>query len=285
MKTLGWLGHIWRDSAGFVMHNGFMEIGVRAVKGQKTSVGWFGRATRLVLDQLYPPCCIQCDKPTSTPDALCPACWRGLRPITDPKCPVLGLPFEVNLGEGALSAAAIASPPPFGRSRSAFVYNDIAAAMVSRLKYGDRPELAQFCARAMAANCVEVLDEPSVLVPVPLHRARQWQRRYNQSTELCRALSTITGLETVPLLAQRIRRTRPQVGLSRDQRTRNVAGAFSIHPDGLAMITGRKVVLVDDVITTGSTVTALTHALNRAGINHIDVISFARVVIGSQMTI
>lgn len=262
-----------------------MEIEEEAVKGLKGWRGWLRVAAARGLDQLYPPCCIHCNTPTAASDVLCPTCWRSLRPITDPKCPVLGVPFEVSLGEDALSAAAIADPPPFNRSRSAFVYNDIAAAMISRLKYGDRPELAQFCARAMVSNCAEIFETPSVLVPVPLHRGRQWRRRYNQSTELCRALSGITGVPTIPLLAQRKRRTRSQIGLSLDQRKRNVSGAFSVHPDALSMIAGRRVVLVDDVITTGSTVTALTHALNRAGMRDIDVISFARVVIGAEMTI
>lgn len=262
-----------------------MDTREAPVKARQFARGWIGQAGAFVLDQLYPPCCIHCDQPTATSDGLCPKCWRGLRAITAPKCPVLGLPFEVDLGEGALSAAAIADPPPFCRARSAFVYNDLAAAVVSRLKYGDRPELAQFCARAIVANCAEILGQDGVLVPVPLHRGRQWQRRYNQSAELCRALAGITGLHALPLLVKRTRRTRPQVGLSRDQRNRNVAGAFSVHPEALAMIRGRRVILVDDVITTGSTVTALTNALNRAGIGDVDVVSFARVVIGAEMPI
>lgn len=254
----------------------------------KTPMGFRALLRQLsgaVLDQLYPPACVYCDAPTATPDGVCAKCWGQLRAISAPFCPVLGLPFELPLGPDARSAAAIADPPPFDRARSAYVYNQIAGAIVSRLKYGDRPELAKFCARTMATNCAELLEGDPLLVPVPLHRGRQWQRRYNQSTEICRELATLTGLEMAPLLVRRTRRTRPQVGLSGQQRTRNVAGAFGVHAEALGITKGRRVVLVDDVITTGSTMNALTHALKRAGIVHIDVMSFARVVIGVEIPI
>jgi predicted amidophosphoribosyltransferase len=142
---------------------------------------------RGLLDLLYPPLCLGCDKPVANADVLCAECFRTLRPITAPLCPVLGLPFEVSLGPEARSVEAIADPPPFERARSAVVYNDIARALVSRLKYGDRPELARFCARLMARAGHELWGADVVLIPVPLHRTRQFSRRYNQSTELARA--------------------------------------------------------------------------------------------------
>ncbi len=139
---------------------------------------------------------------------------------------MLGLPFEISLGPDARSAEAIADPPPFDRARSAVVYNDVARALVSRLKYGDRPELARFCARLMAQAGHELLDQDAVLVPVPLHRTRQFSRRYNQSAELARALGRLTGVAVDPGLVVRRKKTRQQVGLSGDARRRNVAGAF-----------------------------------------------------------
>ncbi len=178
----------------------------------------------LLLDALYPPVCISCGAPVVTADTLCVTCFRGLRPISAPLCPVLGLPFEISLGPGARSAEAIADPPPFDRARSAVVYNDVARALVSRLKYGDRPELARFCARLMAQAGHELLDQDAVLVPVPLHLTRQFSRRYNQSGELARALGRLTGVAVDPGLVIRRKKTRQQVGLSGDARRRNVAG-------------------------------------------------------------
>lgn len=245
-------------------------------------VRWAGR---VLLDLAYPPVCLNCDAPTATADTLCPACFKALRPITAPLCPVMGLPFAVALGPDALSAEAIADPPPFGRARSAVIYNEVARTVVSRLKYGDRPELARFCASLMASAGHELWSGAPILVPVPLHAARQRQRRYNQSTELALALGRITGLAVDLSLVLRTRKTRQQVGLSGDGRARNVAGAFAVHSDIVLRARGRRVVLVDDVYTTGATIKAVTRTLLRGGIETVDVVSFARVVIGADLPI
>lgn len=245
-------------------------------------VRWVGG---MLLDLAYPPVCLNCEAPTAMPDTLCASCFRGLRPITAPLCPLLGLPFAVSLGPDALSAEAIADPPPFGRARSAVIYNDVARTLVSRLKYGDRPELARFCARLMASAGRELWADAPILVPVPLHPARQWQRRYNQSAELALALGKLTGLAVDPALVRRSRKTRQQVGLSGDGRARNVQGAFAVHPDILVRARGRRVVLVDDVYTTGATTKAVTRTLLRGGVDTVDVVTFARVVIGADLPI
>jgi ComF family protein len=242
------------------------------------------RLGRGVLDLLYPPTCLDCGAPVAAADALCAGCFGRLRPITAPYCPRLGIPFFHDLGPGALSAEAIAEPPPYERSRSAVLYNAVARAVVSRLKYGDRPELAGFCARLMHRAGHELWGADAVLVPVPLNPWRQFGRRYNQSTELARSLGRLTGLPVDPGLVARHRHTRQQVGLSREARHRNVAGAFRSPPDLVARLRGRRVVLVDDVITTGSTIAAVTRVLLKSGVDKVDVISFARVVVGQETT-
>lgn len=241
------------------------------------------RIGQLLLDQLYPPVCLNCETAVAVADALCGPCFATLRPITAPICPRLGTPFEVPLGPDTVSAEAIADPPPFDRARSAVVYNDVARRLVSRLKYGDRPELAKFCGRQMAGAGAEFWSDGPALVPVPLHPFRQFERRYNQSTELARALGRQTGLLVDPLLVSRTRRTKQQVGLSGEARQRNVAGAFTARPDALARLRGRGVVIVDDVFTTGATVKAVTRALRRVGVEQIDIITFARVVPGRDL--
>ena len=250
----------------------------RAAAGMRRAVG-------AMTDLLYPPTCLGCNLPLAVPDALCPACFSGLKPITAPLCPRLGIPFAASLGAGAVSAEAAADPPPFGRARAAVVYNDGARALVGRLKYGDRPELARFCARMMAGAGHELWTGDAVLVPVPLHRRRLLRRRYNQSAELARALSAVTGLRVEAGAVVRHRETRQQVGLSGDARQRNVAGAFAVEPDRLSRIAGRRLVVVDDVYTTGATAKAVTRALLRAGAAGVDVVTFARVVIGDDLPI
>jgi ComF family protein len=261
-----------------------MQSGQGVVKKPGVVAGVLRRVGGALLDQIYPPVCLNCDGPIATADGLCAKCFGQLRPITAPLCPRLGLPFEVHLGPDAVSAEAIADPPPFDRARSAVLYNQVARTLVSRLKYGDRPELARFCGRLMAAAGTEFWAHQPVLVPVPLHRTRQFDRRYNQSTELARAIGRLTGLRVDPLLASRTKKTRQQVGLTADARARNVAGAFAARADAVARLNGRGVVIVDDVVTTGSTVKALTKALHKAGVERVDVLSFARVATGQDLS-
>lgn len=257
-----------------------METGAGLVK----SVAWqpLKRLGAVLLDTLYPPTCLSCDAPVATADTLCASCFRALRPITAPLCPVLGIPFEVSLGPGALSAEAIADPPPFERARAAVVYNDVARALIGKLKYGDRPELARFCARLMMLAGHELWGPGAVLLPVPMHRRRQFARRYNQATELARALGRLIGLPVDPGLVGRGKNTKPQVGLSGDARRRNLSGAFQPSRDISSRLRGRRVIIVDDVVTTGSTVKAVTRALKSGGVQRVDVISFARVVVGND---
>lgn len=239
----------------------------------------------LVLDQIYPPVCAGCRAPLQQSDALCGPCFAQLRPITEPFCPVLGLPFDSDLGDGALSAEAIADPPPFGRARAALSYGEMVGTLVSQLKYGDRPELARLCARLMAGAGRDLFAGDPILVPVPLHPQRLRFRRYNQSLLLAQELGKLTGLRVDPHLVERHRQTRQQVGLSGDARNRNVQGAFVAHRDLPRRLNGRPIVIIDDVYTTGATVKAVTRALKRAGAERIDVLTFARVVIGEDLPI
>ena len=265
---------------------GLMESAEGLVKSRSSRFAPLLGARRLggaVLDLLYPPACLNCGAPAAAPDTLCPACFRALRPITAPLCPRLGLPFAVSIGPEAVSAEALADPPPFGRARAALVYNDAARSLVSRLKYGDRPELARFCARLMAGAGHELWAGDPLLVPVPLHPARLRMRRYNQAAELARALGRLTGLDVDAHLVARTRKTRQQVGLSGDGRQRNVAGAFTAHAGALRRAAGRRIVVIDDVYTTGATVKAVTRALRKAGLGEVDVLTLARVVIGADL--
>lgn len=264
---------------------GFMQIGIRGVKTKGAVQDFAAHVARRALDFLYPPQCLCCEAHIEDANALCADCWRQMRAITKPMCPRLGLPFSVDMGPEALSAEAIADPPTFSRARAAFVYNATARRLVSRLKYEDRPELARFCARAMHLAGAELLTPQSVLVPVPLHYRRYVHRRYNQSTELCRELGRLGGYEIAPRLVRRHRATPQQVGLDAQQRRRNVQGAFRVDAAEAARFVGRPIVIVDDVVTTGATVRALAGVLTRSAFTKIDVLSFARVVIGDDMPI
>lgn len=232
------------------------------------------------LDWLLPPLCLACRSPVGAHGALCPSCWRRVAFISAPVCDRLGTPLPFDLGPGALSPAAIARPPAFDRARAAFRFDDVGRALIHGLKYGDRLEIAGPLAGWMARAGREVLADADALIPVPLHWTRLVMRRFNQAAELTRHLSALTGIANEPLLLRRARRTAHQVGLTRAQRLDNVAGAFRVAEDRKAWIGGRRLVLVDDVFTTGATIEACARVLRRAGAARIDVLTAARVVDG-----
>ncbi|MCB1386215.1 MAG: ComF family protein [Nitratireductor sp.] len=235
------------------------------------------RGARRVADFAVPPQCLMCDALTGEPGGCCARCWKRLRFIEAPICPVSGRPFAHDMGEGVLSPEVIAAPPPYDRARAAILYDDHSRLLVTRLKYADRLDLAPWMARWMVRAGRELLEPGAILVPVPLHPLRRLKRRCNQSAELARAIARGTGLVMRPDFLVRARRTRQQVGLTGGQRKRNVAGAFRPGAGRAVEIAGRHIVLVDDVYTSGATVRAACHALKRAGARQVDVLTFARV--------
>jgi ComF family protein len=258
-----------------------------ASEAEAAAPRWTRRAAALALrfagaalDALYPPTCLACRAATGAHGALCPRCWSAMRFIERPFCERLGTPFEQDLGEGLLSPQAIADPPAFARARAVARFEDgPARKLAHRLKYSDRSELARPIARWMARAGADILADADLIAPVPLHPMRLWRRRFNQAALLAREVARETGKPCDVGALLRIKATRSQVGLSRTQRAENVQGAFRV-AEG-AEVRGRKVVLIDDVLTSGATVNAAARSLLRAGASRVDVLVFARVVTGT----
>ncbi|MFL6815396.1 MAG: ComF family protein [Bradyrhizobium sp.] len=234
-------------------------------------------AARMALDVALPTLCVACREPVHG-DGVCADCWAKLSFIAPPFCPRLGIPFVYDPGPGLLSMEAISDPPAYGRARAAVRYDDVARTLVHALKYQDRTDLAPAMGRWMARAGRELIGEADALIPVPLHWRRGWSRRYNQSGALARVIEKQTGAKVVSEALRRVRPTQQQIGLSRAQRASNVQGAFKVAPDRQSEIQGRRVVLIDDVLTSGATVDACARALLRAKAASVDVVVFARVV-------
>ncbi|WP_342165824.1 ComF family protein [Methylobacterium sp. SD21] len=227
---------------------------------------------------VYPPTCAGCGAATADAGAFCPACWSGLRLIEEPLCDRLGIAFAVDLGIGRLtSPQAFAQPPVFARARAVALYDDVARGLVHRLKYEDRHDLARPMARMMAGAGRDLIAQADCIVPVPLHRWRLWRRRFNQAALLARPLADGAGLPFLPHALIRQRATRSQVGLSRAGRAENLSGAFHVPPAEAHRLAGLRVLLVDDVRTTGATANAAARALLRGGAASVDLLTFALV--------
>jgi ComF family protein len=233
---------------------------------------------RHALDVALPPLCPSCRTPLGDGIGLCADCWSKLSFIEPPFCARLGIPFTYDPGPGLLSMEAIASPPAYDRARAAVRYDDIARALVLSFKYGDRLDLVPMMGRWMARAGHALTPEADALVPVPLHWRRLWSRRFNQSAALAGSVSVVCGVPVLYDALRRVRATPQQVGLSKAQRADNVQGAFRVPPERKADVAGRRLVLVDDVLTSGATVDTCARALLRAGAAHVDVLVFARVV-------
>jgi ComF family protein len=235
------------------------------------------RTAAALADLVVPPLCLSCHKLLASHDALCPQCWGKIDFIRPPLCDRLGLPMPFDAGGTMISAAAAADPPDYDRARAVARFDGVMRELIHDLKFRDRHDARRLFGRWLAEAGAELLGDAGLIVPVPLTRGRLFARRFNQSAILALEVSRRTGVKAETLALQRVRRTPPQVGLTREQRRQNVAGAFAVASDRKARIEGAKVVLIDDVITTGATAGACARALKRAGAARIDVLALALV--------
>lgn len=238
------------------------------------------RALGAVADVFYPPGCSACGAVAGAHRGLCGGCWSKIRFIERPYCDVLGLPFSHDLGSGILSAEAIANPPVFDRLRSVALHEGVARDLVHGLKYRDRTDLAPMMAGWMLRAGDGFVETADAIVPVPLHRFRMMSRKFNQAAELSRHLARLADRPLLAATLLRVKRTSQQVGLGQKARVENVRSAFRIAEGKQSDIFGRRIVLIDDVYTTGATVSAAAKVLKKAGAADVTVLTFARALSG-----
>jgi ComF family protein len=231
------------------------------------------------LDALLPPHCLTCEEPVDAQGNLCAACFRGLTPITAPFCQVCGVPFlhRGQTGPGGLCPACRERPPSFAAARAALRYDDGAKRLILPFKHGDRTELAGPIAARMAVAGAALLGRADLLPPVPLHWRRLLARRYNQAAMLGRHLARHSKKLFIPDLLRRSRAT-PALGeRGAAERAALLEGAFALRRGATARIAGKRVLLVDDVMTSGATAEACARVLLAAGAASVEVLAAARV--------
>ena len=230
---------------------------------------------RAVIDVVLPPRCPGCGEIVDGDDRFCATCFGQMLALGPPQCACCGVPLPHDGDAAARCGACLADPPPFDHARAPFAYGGPARKLVLALKHGRRLHLARMMARAMLRVAGDLPDD-AVIVPVPSHRWRLWQRGFNQAAQIARHLSRQSGRPLVVDALERIKPTPTTKGLSRRSRQKNVQGAFRVmKPEA---IRGRAVIVVDDVMTTGATVAACARQLRRGGARQVAVLTYTRAL-------
>ena len=235
-----------------------------------------------VLDFALPPRCAGCAEIIDELHSFCTECWLTLDWLGNAGCERCGMPLEAT--DAALCGRCLAAPPPLDRMRAAVVYGPLSRVIALKLKYGRKVALARTMARYMAP--LRGPEDDALLVPVPLHRRRLWWRGFNQSGLVAKQLAAQWDMPVDQELLRRVRPTPPLKGMNETQRRNAVRGAF-VAVEGRLIngrgIEGRTVILIDDVLTTGSTAEACATALRKVGARRVELISWARVVRPSHL--
>lgn len=218
---------------------------------------------RSVLNQRFPQRCLLCMAPQGP---LCPACRADLPWLAASRCPVCATPTP---GAGTCGHC-LAKSPAYDRTQALFAYGFPVDKLIQRLKYAESLALAPLLGALLAQHHAQ--PAPDVWLPMPLHPRRLKERGFNQATEITRELARLSGVPTQPAWARRERDTPPQAGLKREARRKNMRGAFKCRPD----VAGLHIGIVDDVMTTGSTLDALAEALKEAGAKEVSCLVVAR---------
>lgn len=226
-----------------------------------------------VMDYALPSRCPGCGGQVGEDFAFCLPCWSSMTLLGEPCCARCGVPFPHDMGAGAECGACLADPPPWDSARAVLAYGEVARTVALRLKYGRRIGLARLIARQMLRH---VGEEAALIVPVPLHRWRLWHRGFNQSALIADHLGRLTGWPVEKRALRRVKRTAPLRGMNPAQRARMVRGAFTL-ADGHG-VTGQRVLLIDDVHTSGATASACARVLRRGGARDIRLLCWARVL-------
>jgi len=233
----------------------------------------------LALNLTLPPRCIGCGARVDTAGLACAKCWSDLTFIAPPLCACCGAPFDFAIEGAHRCPSCYAAPPAYDRARAALIYDDGSRGLILGFKHGDRLHAAPAFGAWVARAGAELLEDADIVTPVPLHRLRLLRRRYNQAALIAAAAGEKAGVMHLPDLLERHRATPSQSTLGPVARARNVAGAFRLNPSHADRVKGSRIVLVDDVLTTGATVSACARVLRRGGAARIDVLTLARVVL------
>ena len=230
------------------------------------------------IDLILPPHCVLSGEIVAAQGTLAPQAWQSLRFLAAPYCALCGYPFEFDVEKSGLCGGCLAERPVFTAARAALAYDEASRDLILKFKHGDHLQAVPTLIPMLLRAGEEMLERADLLIPVPLHRWRLLGRRYNQAALLAWGLGRATGIAVLPDGLARIRATISQGHMKSAERAKNVRRAFAVPDRHKALIAGKIVVLVDDVLTTGATAKECAKTLFRAGAAEVHVLAVARVV-------
>lgn len=233
--------------------------------------------TQAFFDLVLPPKCLACNTDVFQQGSICGNCYQGLQTIGQHKCHKCGLPFEFDMGNKAICASCSYEKPRYDMARAYCKYEGVGGDIAVKLKFSDKTHLAPYMAKMMKLAGDGLLHKTDIIAPIPLHYSRKLRRKYNQASLLAKNLARISGLEYQPFLLKRTRNTEKQTTLPKSARKKNMRDAFIVRPEYAEKIEGKKILLIDDVMTTGATIEAAAVALKVTGAKKVYGLVFARV--------
>ena len=235
---------------------------------------FFKNSLEKIRNICFPSTCYVCGEYIDD-QGLCGKCWSQIKWISAPTCPICGKPFEIDTG--LLCAECNAKKPYFDKAISVFEYNDHSKNIILKFKHADSTYLGNQLAQWMYRAGEAALKNSDIIIPVPIHFLKRLKRKYNQTEILANHLSKLSNIEYEPQILKKSRRTKSQEGLSRKQREENIRNSFSIDEKFAYKLKNKKIALIDDVLTTGSTVNECARILKKAGAKSVTVLTVARV--------
>ncbi|MDR2067528.1 MAG: ComF family protein [Holosporaceae bacterium] len=235
---------------------------------------FINKTLEIIKNICFPIACCNCGDFVDS-EGLCFNCWKRIEWISDPKCKICGVPFEIDLD--AICPVCLRKKPNFDKAVAAFKYDDFSRNMILKFKHWDATHIAEKFGRWMYGACAADIANADVIVPVPIHFLKRLKRQYNQSELLGLELQKFSGIHYEPRILKKIKRTAPQEGLTREKRLKNVRGSFEIDENYVSLIEGKFIILVDDVLTTGSTVNECSKMLKKYNAARVVVVTIARV--------
>lgn len=230
-------------------------------------------------DMLFPSRCVICECLLDS-EGFCPDCWSKIKWVSEPKCRICGQPFTVEIDSvNSVCAQCFAKLPNFDKAVSVFVYDDFSKKIVLKFKHSDATFLAEILSKLMFRAAILEIESSDLIIPVPIHFMKRLKRKYNQSELLAQKISEISEVKYEPRVLKKIKQTAPQEGLSGSQRRKNVIGSFGIDDKYEYFLKNKRILLIDDVFTTGSTVDECSKILKKHAAKEVFVLTLARVVI------